>query len=169
MPSLINELMLAEVAAAVQRAAAVIVVDASRLNAADAIEFRRKLRGVGARLLCAKAAIVYRAMPDGFAEAVPRGGPVGCVCCGEDIAAAAKLVNELAKEDKLALKGAVMEGRCLPAKAAKALADLPTREQAQAQLVRTLQAPLAQLVRMLNAKPTELVRVLKVASEPKAG
>ncbi|MCS6970168.1 MAG: 50S ribosomal protein L10 [Planctomycetota bacterium] len=165
MPSLINELMLAEVSAAVQRASAVVVVDASRLNAADAIAFRAKLRGVGARLLCAKASIIYRALPADFARVAPCRGPAGLVCCGDDIAATAKLINELAKEEKIALKGAVMEGRALDAARAKALADLPTREQARAQLVRALQAPLAQLVRIVHAKPSELVRVLKVASE----
>ena len=45
------------------------------------------------------------------------------------------------------------------------LASLPTREQANVLLIRTLNAPLVQLVRIANAKPTELVRVLKVASE----
>jgi len=165
MPSLINELMLAEVSEVAKTAAAIILIDASRLNAGDAIIFRAKLRAVGAKLKCAKAGVIYRVLPAELAKIAPASGAVGMVCTGEDIAAAAKLINELAKEDKVKLKGGVMEGKALDAKAAKALADLPTREQANVLLVRILQAPLVQLVRIANVKPTELVRVLKVKAD----
>ncbi len=165
MPSLINELMLAEVTEVAKTAQAIILIDASKLNALDAIAFRGKLRAAGAKLKVAKAAVIYRVLPAELAKIAPPSGPVGMVCTGEDIAAAAKVINELVKEEKIKLKGGVMEGKALDAKAAKALADLPTREQANVLLVRILQAPLVQLVRIANAKPTELVRVLKVKSD----
>lgn len=165
MPSLINELMLAEVAEVAKGASAIILVDASKLNALDAIAFRTKLRGVSAKLKVAKAGIIFRVLPADVAKVATASGPVGMVICGEDIAAAAKLVNELAKEEKVALKGGLMEGRALDAKAAKSLADLPTKDQAKAMLVRVLNSPLVQLVRIANVKPTELVRVLKVKSD----
>lgn len=165
MPNLIKELMLNEVAAVVKSAHAIILVDASKLNAEDVIAFRTKLRATGAKLKVAKAAMVYRSLPAELAKVAPQSGPVGLVCTGEDIASAAKLVNELVKEEKLALKGAMLEGKALDAKSAKTLADLPTREQAAAMVVRVLNAPLVQLVRIANVKPTELVRVLKVAGE----
>ena len=164
MPSLIKELMLAEIAEVVKTANALILVDASKLNAADAIAFRAKLRKAGAKLKMATA-VLYRALPAELAKVAPPAGPIGLICTGEDVAAAAKLVNELAKEDKIKLRGAVLEGKCLDAKAAKSLANLPTREQASAMLLRVLSAPLVQLIRIANVKPTELVRVLKVASE----
>lgn len=165
MPSLINELMLAEVAEAAKNAQAIILIDSSKLNAEDVIAFRAKLRQAAAKLKVAKAAMIYRVLPAEMAKAAPPSGSLGMVCTGEDIAAAAKIVNELAKEEKVKLRGALMEGKCLDAKAAKALADLPTREQANAMLVRVLQSPLTQLVRIANVKPTELVRVLKVKSD----
>lgn len=165
MPSLINELMLAEVTEVAKKAQAIILVDSSKLNAEDAIAFRTKLRTAAAKLKVAKSAILYRVLPAEFAKVVPASGSIGMICTGEDIAAAAKIVNELAKEDKIKLRGAIMEGKALDAKAAKALADLPTREQANAMVVRVLQSPLTQLVRIANVKPTELVRVLKVKSD----
>jgi large subunit ribosomal protein L10 len=165
MPNLINELMLAEVSEVAKSAAAIILVDASKLNAEDAIALRTKLRATGAKLKVAKAAIIYRALPAELAKAATPSGAVGMVCTGEDIAASAKILNELAKDDKIKLKGALMEGKALDAKAAKALADLPTREQANAMVVRVLNSPLVQLVRIANVKPTELVRVLKVKSD----
>jgi large subunit ribosomal protein L10 len=165
MPSLINELMLAEVTQTAKDAVAIILVDASRLNALDAIALRSKLRATGAKLKVAKAAVIYRVLPDEMAKVAPPSGSVGMVCTGEDIAAAAKILNELAKEEKITVKGGLMEGKALDAKAAKALANLPTREQANVMLVRVLQSPLTQLVRIANVKPTELVRVLKVKAD----
>lgn len=165
MPSLINELMLAEVTEVAKHAQAIILIDASKLNALDAIAFRTKLRAVGAKLKVAKAAVIYRVLPAELAKIAPASGPVGMVCTGEDIAASAKLINELAKEDKIKLKGGVMEGKALDAKAAKALSDLPTREQANVMLVRVLQSQLVQVVRVANVKLIELVRVLKVKSD----
>ncbi len=165
MPSLINELMLAEVTLVAKTAQAIILIDASKLNAQDAIAFRTKLRAVGAKLKVAKAAVIYRVLPAELGKIAPASGPVGMVCTGEDIAAAAKIINELAKEEKVKLKGGVMEGKALDAAAAKALANLPTRDQANAMLVRVLTSPLVQLVRIANVKPTELVRVLKVKAD----
>ncbi len=165
MPSLINELMTAEVTEVAKKAVAIILIDASKLNAEDVIAFRTKLRAVNAKLKVAKAAVVYRVLPAELSKIAPPSGPVGMVCTGEDIAAAAKVINELVKEEKVTLKGGIMEGKALDAKAAKALADLPTREQANVLVVRVLQSPLVQLVRIANVKPIELVRVLKVKSD----
>lgn len=168
MPSLINELMLGEVKAHVSGATCLVLVDTSKLNSEDAIKFRTGLRKIGARLKVAKSSILYRVLPAGADKTVPRKGPVGVIAAGPDISATAKLINDLVKEDKIALKGGVIEGTVLNAKDAATLADMPTREQASAMVLRTLQAPLAQLVRILNTKPTELIRILKVKSEPEA-
>ncbi len=165
MPSLINELMLAEVTEVAKKANAIILIDASKLNAEDSIAFRAKLRVSGAKLKVAKAAVIYRVLPAELAKLAPPSGSVGMVCTGEDIAAAAKLINDLVKEDKIKLKGGVMEGKALDVKSAKALANLPTREQAGVMLLRVLNAPIVQLVRIANVKPTELVRVLKVKAD----
>ena len=165
MPSLINELMLAEVTEVAKKAQAIILIDASKLNAGDAIAFRTKLRAVGAKLKVAKAGVIYRVLPAELSKVAPPSGPTGMVCTGEDIAAAAKVINDLAKEEKIKIKGGMMEGKALNAAAAKALANLPTRDQANAMLVRVLLAPMVQLVRIANVKPTELVRVLKVKAD----
>jgi large subunit ribosomal protein L10 len=165
---MINELMLGELTAHVEKASCLVLIDSSKLNSEDAIKFRTNLRKVGAKLKVTKASILYRILPAGADKIVPQRGPVGVIRTGEDIASAAKLVNELAKEEKIALKGGFLESKVLSSKDAAKLADLPTREQAAALVIRTLNAPLVQLVRIANTKPTELVRVLKVASEPKA-
>jgi large subunit ribosomal protein L10 len=168
MPALIKQLMLDEVKKAVAKSLALILVDSSKLKAGDAISFRSKLRKAGAGLKVTKASLLYRCLPEGADKTIPAKGSVGVVVVTGDIAASAKLVNELVKEEKLVLKGAILEGKAIDAKGAVKLADLPTRDQANAMLVRVLNSPLVQLVRIANVKPTELVRVLKVASDEKS-
>lgn len=165
MPSFINELMLKEVKAFTDGANALILVDSSKLKADETLKFRSDLRKLGAKFKIAKCSLVRRALPEGFDQAVALRGTVGVIKTTGDIASAAKLVNELVKEEKVVIKGGLLEGKPLDAKSAARLADLPTREQASAMVVRVLNSPLVQLVRILNAKPTELARVLKVKSE----
>jgi large subunit ribosomal protein L10 len=165
MPSAINELMLEELQGALAGSPTLMLVDASKLKSDESLKFRKDLRGVGAKLKVAKSSVLQRVLPAGSDKVMKFTGPVGVVALGGDVAAGAKLVNDLAKEDKISVKGGVVEGKPLDAKQAAKLVDLPSREQISATLIRTLTAPMAQLVRMVNAKPQELVRLLKVKSE----
>ena len=61
--------------------------------------------------------------------------------------------------------GALLPGEQLDAAAAKALVDLPTREQALAQLVGILQGPLTSLVGVFDAPLREIITVLHARSE----
>ncbi len=167
MPSFINTLMLGEIKKVVEKANSLILIDASKLKSADALALRTALRKLGGKLKVAKASVLYRVLPEGTNKVIPARGPIGVITTGEDVATVAKLVNDLVKEEKITLKGAILEGRAINAKQAVGLVDLPTRAQASAMVVRTLQAPLAQLVRMVSAKPQELLRIIKVKSEEK--
>ena len=155
MPSLINELMLKEFRSFAKGVETLILVDASKLKSGESIKLRADLRKIGAKLKISKGSLVQRSLPEGASKSISFKGPMGVISPGSDVAAAAKLLGDLIKEEKLALKGGLLEGRALDAKQAATLASLPTREQANVMLIRTLQATLVQVV-----------RVLKVASEP---
>ena len=155
MPSLINELMLKEFCSFTKGVETLILVDASKLKSGESIKLRDNLRKVGAKFKISKASLVQRSLPEGASKTISFAGPMGVIAPGSDVAAAAKLLTDLIKEEKLALKGGLLEGRALDAKQAKLLAELPTREQANVLLIRTLQATMVQVV-----------RILKVASEP---
>jgi large subunit ribosomal protein L10 len=168
MPSLINELALAEIQGLVDGATAVMVLDPAGLKAAESLALRRSLVKVGAKIKVAKANHVRRLFPDGLAEILDVKGSLAIVV-GEDIAAAAKIVNDLVKADKVAVRGGLVEGKALgPAQAAK-LADLPSREQLYGMLANVLAAPLTGLVRVLNEVPAGFVRVLEAARAKQAG
>lgn len=83
-----------------------------------------------------------------------------------DAAAVAKALKEFAKgNDKLVLKGGVLDGAVLSADEIKALAELPSREVLLSQIAGLLQAPLAEFVNLLDAVPREFSYALQALIE----
>jgi len=80
---------------------------------------------------------------------------------GADPVGVAKALREFAKTRAgAALKLAVVEGKLCAAAEAASLADLPSREVLQAQLLGLLQAPATRLAYVLNAKVASIVLVV---------
>ncbi len=105
MPSSMNALMLGEVKIAIGKAASIILVDASRLKSNESLKLRKDLRSIGAKLKVAKVALLKRAVPENAAKMCEgTRSSIGVVVC-DDMVAAAKIVAELAKEEKLAVRG----------------------------------------------------------------
>ena len=78
-------------------------------------------------------------------------GPTAVVFYNGDIAAPAKVVKTMAKEAKvLKLKGGYADGKVIDADAANAIADLPSRDELLARLLRTMQNPMSQFARALQ-------------------
>ena len=96
-------------------------------------------------------------------------GPTAIAFVGEkadgspgDAAAVAKALKEFAKaNDKLVLKGGVLDGSVLSADDIKALAELPSREVLLSQIAGLLQAPLAEFVGLLDAVPRDFSYALQ--------
>jgi len=96
-------------------------------------------------------------------------GPTAIAFVGEkedgspgDAAAVAKALKEFDKgNDKLVLKGGVLDGAALTADDIKALAELPSREVLLSQIAGLLQAPLAEFVGLLDAVPREFSYALQ--------
>ncbi|NRA38742.1 MAG: 50S ribosomal protein L10 [Planctomycetes bacterium] len=164
MPNVINELALAEVTAVVEGSTALILIDPTGLKADESLKLRKALHQAGAQMKIAKASLVRRAIPADVAEIVSGGGSLALVG-GEDIAAAAKLLKDLEKEEKVTIRGGLIEGNALDASSAQKLADLPSREQLYGMLCNVLAAPLVGTVRVLNEVPTSLVRVLQAIKD----
>ena len=78
-------------------------------------------------------------------------GPNAFVFYKGDLAAAAKAVKTYAKEaPALELKGGFADGKVIDAAAANAIADLPTRYELLARLLRTMLNPMSQFARALD-------------------
>ena len=148
MPSFINELMLNEVKVLVAASPSFIVLDPAKLNSADTLKLRKTLRGVGAKMKVAKVALIRRVVPESAAKMCDSKSTIALVLAS-DMIAAAKVVADLAKEDKVSLKGGLMDGMSLDVAGIKRLAELPSKQTLRGMLVNILAAPLAGLARVI--------------------
>lgn len=166
MPSLINELLFDEVKSVLDEGHSVIIVDPAGLKAAESLALRRELHGIGARMKVAKRRIIRQAFGEDVQPFLEGKGTVGVVTAA-DVAAAAKIINKLVKDDKMQVRAGVVEGRALDGRSTASLADLPSKEELQARLLGTLQAPMSNFVRLLNEVPASFARLLAAYRDKK--
>ena len=148
MPSVINELMLSEIKGAVGTAQSLIVVDSSRLKSGESLTLRKNLRGCGATLKVAKVAILKLAIPSAVSKLCDGKCPVGVVIA-PDMVAAAKILSDLTKEDRISIKGGLMDGLPLDPNGIKKLASLPGKDTLRGMLVNVLAAPIVGFARVI--------------------
>lgn len=148
MPSFINELMLNEVKALVDKTPSFIVIDPSKLGSEDTLSLRSQLRSSGAKIKVAKVAILAKAVPASAAKLLDGRSSIGLVLA-DDLVTAAKIVQTFADESKLTVKGALMDGQIFDVKGVKRLAELPSKQTLRGMLVNVLAAPLVGLARVI--------------------
>ena len=143
----------------------VLVADYSGMTVPQFAELRNRLRATGAEFHVEKNTFVKRAaaaaeLPDSLHELLA--GQTAVVTGESDVCAAAKALKNFHKEfTRPQLKGGVLDGELLDVAQVQALADLPSKEVLQAQLLGVLQTPGRQLATVLNESIASLARVLQ--------
>jgi large subunit ribosomal protein L10 len=95
-------------------------------------------------------------------------GPVVLLFSLDDPGAAARLVRDFIKaNEKFEVRALALGGKLLPAQNLEAVAKLPTRDQAIANLVSVMQAPITKLVRTLAEPYAMLVRTVAAVRDQK--
>ncbi len=148
MPSFINELSLSDLKSLVKADPSLIIVDPSKLKSEDTLKLRRNLAAAGAKMRIAKVSLIKRAVPESAAKMVEGKTPIGLVSA-KDMLAAAKILADVEKEDKLAVRGGFMDGQLLAAADVKKLASMPSQQVLRGMLVNVLAAPLVGLARVI--------------------
>jgi large subunit ribosomal protein L10 len=133
---------------------AAILTEYRGLRVADIAEVRNALRGAEADYKVLKntlARIAAREVGiEGFDEMLT--GPTAIVFVKNDVASAAKALDEVAKTyPVLVVKGGVMKGRLFDADQAKALAKLEPREVQLAKIAGMMNQPAQQVANVLSA------------------
>jgi len=96
-------------------------------------------------------------------------GPIGVAIGYDDPVLVVKKVLEFSKgNDKLQIKGAVVEGRLCDAREIREIADLPSREVLLSMLAGVLQAPATKMARALNATVVSFAYALDAVSRKKS-
>jgi len=161
--------VVAEVAAQVAKAQAIVVAEYRGLEVTDITKLRASARAAGVYFRVVKNSLARRAVADtpfaGLTEQM-----VGPLAYGisSDPVAVAKVLQEFAKgNDKFVIKGGAMANFVMSKKDVANLAAMPSRDELLAKLLGTMQAPIATFVRTLNEVPTKFVRGLAAVRDQK--
>jgi large subunit ribosomal protein L10 len=151
-----------------QQSPFLIITDYHGLKVPQFNDLRTRLADAGARYTVVKNTFLNRAakemgMPDLGAHL---SGQTAIVTGDKDVSAAAKVLRTFAAESKkLTVRGGVVEKSLFSDKQIESLADLPSKEVLQSQLLGLMQAPATQLVRTLNESGASLARLLQAYVE----
>jgi len=164
-----KQAMVAEVAAKLAAAQAVIVAEYRGLDVGRVTQLRAKARKSGLYLRVLKNTLARRAVKGTPFEKLAD-KMVGPLMYGiaADPVAGAKVLADFAKDNELfVIRGGAMPNTRMSDKDVKALAQLPSREELLARLLGTMQAPVARLVRTMNEVPGKFVRTLAAYRDSK--
>lgn len=139
-----KELLVGELAEKLRASSCAIVTDYRGLNVAQVTQLRKSLREAGIEFAVLKNTMLRRATATTDLTDLDQylTGPTAIAFSKDDVVAPAKILTEFAKKnDKLEVKGGVVEGKVVDLTQIKALADLPSREGLLSMLLSVLQAP----------------------------
>ena len=147
------------------RMTSAVFIDFTGMTVEEVTKLRDAFRSKGVEYKVVKNTLVEKALSD--VAYVGKLGPVlkgmtGIAWSFEEPSAAARLLKDISREnEKLKIKGGVLEGEVLGAKAVEdQLATLPSKDEMRARFLATIQAPLSHFVMLLNAPAREFVGVL---------
>lgn len=157
-----KQAIVAEVAARLAKAQAVIVAEYRGLGVGAVTGLRAKARASGLYLRVLKNTLARRAVRGTPFEKLSEhiSGPL-MYGIAQDPVAGAKVLAEFARDhESFVIRGGVIANSVMSAKDVKQLATMPSREELLAKLAGTMQAPVAKLVRTLHEVPSKLARAL---------
>nr|WP_238400862.1 50S ribosomal protein L10 [Alloalcanivorax marinus] len=156
--------------AAATEALSAVVADYRGLSVSEMTALRVKARETGVYLKVVRNTLAKRAVEGTEYECLSDSlvGPTILAFSQADPGAAARLIKDFAKDhDALEVKALAVGGVAYEAKDIDVLAKLPTREEALAQLMSVMQAPVAKFVRTLNEVPGKFVRTVAAVKDKK--
>lgn len=162
--------IVAEVHEAAGHALAAVVADYRGLTVDEMTDLRRKARDSGVYLKVVRNTLLKRAVQGTELECLTEAatGPTMVAFSTEDPSAAARLLKDSAKElEALDVRAVSISGKLLPAEDIDRVAKLPTRDEAIAQLMSVMLAPIGKLARTLNEVPGKLVRTVAAVKDHK--
>jgi len=148
----------------------VILTDYRGLNVSQINDLRNRLSQEGIEYTVVKNTLTRIAAREaGFEDLTSLlEGPTAIAYSKEDPVAPAKILSGFAKEnDKLEIKGGLLEGKIIDLIQIKSLADLPTREVLLAKVIGGMQAPVYGMAYAMQGLLLKTVYALKAISEQK--
>ena len=148
-----------------------IVTEYRGLTVAQLTRLRREIRQVSGEYQVIKNTLVRRALKDTAYGSLDRllEGPTAWVFGYEDPVMLSKtLVRFIEGNEKLTIKGGLLEGEFMDQAKVKILAKMPSRPELQAKLLALMQAPAVQLLRLVQEPGARVVRLIETLRKGKS-
>lgn len=155
--------LVAEVNEVAASALSAIAAEYRGMTVAQMTEFRAKARSEGVYVRVVKNTLAKKAVDGTEFECLSDSlkGPIILAFSQEDPGAAARVIKDFAKDcEELITQAVAIGGDLYPASDLDRLANLPTLDQARAQLLGLLQAPAGKFVRTIAEPQAKFVRLL---------
>lgn len=162
--------IVSEVNEAATSALSAVIADYRGVTVADMTELRKQARENNVFLQVVRNTLLKRAVENTDFECLDEVlvGPTILAFSMEDPGAAARVLNDFAKaNDHFEIKGLSVGGKLLPAEQIDVLAKLPTYDQAVAQLMSVMNAPVTKLARTFNEVPSKVTRAVAAVRDQK--
>lgn len=162
--------IVADVNETAANALSLVIADARGVEAGKMDALRKQARENGVRLQVVRNTLARRAVVGTEFECVQEAlkGPSIFAFSMDDPGAAARLFKGFAKdEENFEVKALAVGGQLLASSQLDVLATLPTRDQALAQLMSVMIAPVTKLARTLNEVPSKITRAVAAIRDQK--
>lgn len=162
--------VVSEVAEVAGSAHSAVAAEYRGLSVEQLTQLRVKARESGVYVRVVKNSLARRAVEGTEFECMQDrlAGPLMLAFSQEDPGSAARLFRDFAKEnDEFKVTVGAVGGEMLEAAEIGRLANLPTRDEAIAQLMSVMQAPIGKLARTMNEVPGKLVRTFEAVKQQK--
>jgi large subunit ribosomal protein L10 len=162
--------MVASLTEGIGKATNAFLIDFTGITVPQVTELRQKIRETESDYVVVKNTLALIAIKDSplidlrdkFA------GPTGVAYNSGDAVALAKALKTFSKDvPAMQFKGALLDGKVVPAEQIAEIADLPSREELVSKLLYLLQTPIRNLVTVLNANIRNIAVVLDQIAKQK--
>ena len=162
--------IVAELTEVASRSVSVIAAEYRGLTVAQMTNLRNKARKSGAKVRVYRNTLARKAIEGTQFKCLQDTlvGPMILLFSQDEPAAAARMARDFAKDhSNFVVSALVLEGRLLPGDQLKSVANLPSRDEALAQLLSVMQGPIVKLARTLSETYAQLVRVVAAVGDKK--
>ena len=165
-----KEAIVTEAREVAQAATSTVVADYRGMTVAELTELRKQARASGVKVTVIRNTLAKRAFEGTDYQCLDEvlNGPTMLGFSYEDPGASARLFRDYGRDcPALEVKALSLNGELYGAEDLAKVASLPTKEEALAQLLSVMKAPMTKLAQTLQAVPTKLVRTLVALRDQK--